>query len=97
MTEGTIIAPVTCKKYGIKDQSIVGDEVTLTFRTMKGTRAFMHDRLIYKSLRVFGRDRVRTSKAKRPVYVYVLRYPSKDYDNCVDRTLLTELDEFFRF
>jgi len=97
MTEGTIIAPVTRKKYGIKDQSIVGDEVTLTFRTMKGTRAFMHDRLIQRPLRVFARERVRTSKAKRPVYVYVLNYPSKDYDNCVDRTLLTELDEFFRF
>ena len=97
MTEGTIIAPVTRKKYGIKDQSIVGDEVTLTFRTMKGTRDFMHDRLIYKPLRVFARERVTTSKAKRPVYVYVLNYPSKDYDNCVDRTVLSELDEFFRF
>ena len=97
MTEGTIISPVTCKKYGLKSQSIVGDEVTLTFRTKTGTRAFMHDRLIEKSLRVYRRERVRTSKAKRPVYVYVLNYPSKDYDNCVDRTVLSELDEFFRF
>ena len=97
MTEGTIIAPVTRKKYGIKDQSIVGDEVTLTFRTKKGTKAFMHDRLIHKPIRVYGRERVRTSKAKRPVYVYVLKYKNKEYDECVDRTLLSELDEFFRF
>jgi|19_taG_2_1085344.scaffolds.fasta_scaffold19818_2 hypothetical protein len=97
MTEGTIIAPVTRKKYGMKGQSIEGDYTTATFKTLKGTRAFIHDRLISRDMRVFARERVRTSKAKRPVYVYVLKYLSKDYDNCVDRTLLTELDEFFRF
>ena len=96
MTEGTIIAPVTRKKYDMKDQSIEGDYTTATFKTLKGTRAFIHDRLISRT-RAFARERVLTSKAKRPVYVYVLRYLSKDYDNCVDRTLLTELDEFFRF
>ena len=82
------------KKYGLKEQGAVGSITTATFKTLKGTRAFIHDRLIPRN-RALARERILTSKAKRPVYEWVLKYDYRDYEKRMFSTPITELDEFF--
>jgi len=81
-----------CKKYGIRSQGGEGDINTTKFRTLKGAMLFRDECL--KSWPIVSRERNRESKAKRPVYDYVLRYHYKDYA-WQDVTPLTELNEFF--
>ena len=39
-----VVAEEDRKKYGLKEQGAVGSITTATFKTLKGTRAFIHDR-----------------------------------------------------
>ena len=89
---------VTCepdrKKYGLRSQGGEGDMNTSKFRTRKGAEAFRFDCLSWRYNGLVSRERNRESKAKRPVYDYVLRYDYRDYVS-QDVTPLTELNEFF--
>ena len=91
------------KKYGLREQGAVGSITTAKFRTLKGARAFHRDCLftIDGQLRysIVGRERNRESKAKRPVYDYIVKYDYRDYERVLEHkamhTPLTELNEFF--
>ena len=83
-----------CKRYGIRSQGGEGDSKSSKFRTLKGAQAFKHECLSWRYRGLVSRERNRESKAKRPVYDYVLRYDYRDYVS-QDVTPLTELNEFF--
>ena len=95
-TTTTLIA--TCepdiKRYNIRSQGAEGNINTTKFRTLKGAQAFRVDCLHWRYRGFVSRERNRESKAKRPVYDYVLRYDYRDYVS-QDVTPLTELNEFF--
>ena len=91
------------KKYGLREQGAVGSITTAKFRTLKGAHAFQRDclftidgRLRYS---IVGRERNLESKAKRPVYDYIVKYDYRDYERVLEHkakyTPLTELNEFF--
>ena len=95
-TPTTLIA--TCepdlKRYNIRSQGAVGDLNTTKFRTLKGALDFKMECLSWRYNGLISRERNMESKAKRPVYDYVLRYHYKQYI-AQDVTPLTELNEFF--
>lgn len=90
---------ITCeddrKRYSMRLQGATGDLTTAKFRTLKGARTFKYERLRNRYRGLVSRERNGDSKAKRPVYDYVLRYYHWDYVSESDTTPLTELNEFF--
>jgi len=91
-----VVAEEDRKKYGLKEQGAVGSITTATFRTLKGAQAFVDERITWVTVRRLPlRQRVRDSKAKRPVYEWVLKYDYRDYEKRMFSTPITELDEFF--
>lgn len=84
-----------CKKYGIVSQGAEGDDTTVKFRTLKGAKAFIYDCLEPERMHVIARERNLESKAKRPVYQWVIKYDYHEYERRLLSTPLTELDEFF--
>ena len=93
-TTAIIVAEEDRKRYGLKEQSAEGDITTAKFRTLKGARAFLSDRLSDR-YRIIARERNYESKAKRPVYDWVIKYDYRDYAKRMLSSLLTELNEFF--
>ena len=89
---------ITCeddrKRYSMRLQGATGDLTTAKFRTLKGARTFKYERLRNRYRGLVSRERNRESKAKRPVYDYILKYDYRDYVS-QDVTPLTELNEFF--
>ena len=94
-TTTIIVAEDDRKKYGLRDQSGVGDITTAKFRTLKGARAFLSDRLSTGGYRIIARVPNYESKAKRPVYDWVIKYDYHDYEKRMLSTPLTEHNEFF--
>lgn len=96
--EGTTIIIVNeddRKKYGLKEQGAEGSITTSKFRTLKGARAFLRDRISTGRYRIIARERNYESKVKRPVYDWVIKYDYREYEKRMLSTPLTELNEFF--
>jgi len=90
---------ITCeddrKRYGMRWQGAVDNITTAKFRTLKGARAFQSERLSTGRYRIIARVRNRESKAKRPVYDWIIRYDYHEYEKRMLSTPLIELNECF--
>ena len=92
-TTGIFTCEDECKKYGIRSQCGEGDFTTVKFKTLKGARSFCH-RYLYSSV-IIARERNRDSKAKSPVYDWIIKFNYRNYEKRMQHTQLTELNEFF--